>query len=469
VTGKPLPNYVEKFKPLEYLKKATAIGLEYLKENAIGTGDPGAMGAPPEWYDRSHPDFQPSIYADKPIEMKAAEIPDLLHASPHKFEKFAMNNMGGGEGVQAFGWGLYFSDSKSVNRHYLKKFGRQITIPQGAYDDAYKQLEPTWEKLDPVLSDFMEKQSDFLENTRQEVKAAGKSNVNIGIKLKQFQKAHPKETALERLSAIFEDESTTMAKRELESVNLKHLDEIDQEYGTNLYEVVKGLKDKMKKGAYNYEVTLHKGKQPSEYSYLKWYDNPKEDQIKKIESALKNKLQSDEKVSQILYYEDVNDEGIDLIVDINQKIGAYVKTKMKPGATWADLTDEEDMVISAFENLEEQSAGYIQDAIHLFKTHKKDLDPNLVRELTPMVEDLSKVKIKKIEPHYTEVIYEKLTELFGGGPEGQKEASLFLKSAGIDGIEYPARSLSGRASKTEKNYVIFDADAAHIERIYEPK
>lgn len=483
VTGQPYPNYVDKFKAIDFLKMAAREGMNYLKENAIGKGDPGAMGSPGAWIDKNDPNYQESIYADKPMEMKAAEIPDLLHASPHKFEKFAMDNMGRGEGIQAFGWGLYFSDSKAVNRHYLKKFGRQITIPQKAYEDAFADMLPNWDKLDSVVADIYKKQSEAVLEL---------SKVHPGKKpgelYQQYWKTNPKEDTLARLAEIFEDDtSSTMAKRELESLNLKHLDEIDQEYGTNTYEVIKGLKDKMKKGAYNYEVTLHKGKQPSEYSYLKWYDKPKKDQVKKIEEALKKKgvpekvseipedvlsmsqedidkfLGSD--IEELLYWKDVDDKGLDLIFEINEKTKAFVETKRRrPGAAFADLTDPEDIVISSFDNLEEQSAGQIKDAIHLFKIYKKQLDPKLVKDLEPLVHDLSKTEVIKKDLYDTKTIYDNLTALFGGGSEGQREASLFLKDAGIDGIEYPARSLSGRASKTEKNYVIFDADAAHIER-----
>jgi hypothetical protein len=44
----------------------------------------------------------------------------------------------------------------------------------------------------------------------------------------------------------------------------------------------------------------------------------------------------------------------------------------------------------------------------------------------------------------------------------QREASLFLKRAGIDGIRYPSGSLSG-GSGQGKNYVVFDENAITIE------
>lgn len=48
-----------------------------------------------------------------------------LHASPHSFRKFSTDNMGGGEGNQAYGWGLYFAQNPDVNRDYLRKFAKE--------------------------------------------------------------------------------------------------------------------------------------------------------------------------------------------------------------------------------------------------------------------------------------------------------------------------------------------------------
>lgn len=42
----------------------------------------------------------------------------LFHGSPHSFPKFSLNSIGTGEGAQAYGWGLYFSDSKEYAQKY---------------------------------------------------------------------------------------------------------------------------------------------------------------------------------------------------------------------------------------------------------------------------------------------------------------------------------------------------------------
>lgn len=45
-----------------------------------------------------------------------------IHATPHNFRKFSTDFMGSGEGVQAYGWGLYFAENLLVNRAYFNQF-----------------------------------------------------------------------------------------------------------------------------------------------------------------------------------------------------------------------------------------------------------------------------------------------------------------------------------------------------------
>lgn len=52
-----------------------------------------------------------------------------LHASPHSFRKFSTDNIGRGEGFQAFGWGLYFSTSQYVHHYYVEAFKRRTGGP----------------------------------------------------------------------------------------------------------------------------------------------------------------------------------------------------------------------------------------------------------------------------------------------------------------------------------------------------
>ena len=47
-----------------------------------------------------------------------------FHGSPHSFDKFSTNYIGAGEGVQAFGWGLYFTDLEGIARNYATNLSK---------------------------------------------------------------------------------------------------------------------------------------------------------------------------------------------------------------------------------------------------------------------------------------------------------------------------------------------------------
>lgn len=63
-----------------------------------------------------------------------------FHGSPHTFDTFSTDKIGTGEGQQAFGWGLYFSDSSGIAEHYRAKLSGRYSIP-GDYLLDGKQVE----------------------------------------------------------------------------------------------------------------------------------------------------------------------------------------------------------------------------------------------------------------------------------------------------------------------------------------
>ena len=93
----------------------------------------------------------------------------VYHGSPHKFDKFDMSKIGTGEGAQAYGHGLYFSDAQDVANGYrvnlsydpdkMKIAGQQINkyydmISQKAAKLPAKMASGEYEKLD-LLERFM--------------------------------------------------------------------------------------------------------------------------------------------------------------------------------------------------------------------------------------------------------------------------------------------------------------------------
>ena len=63
------------------------------------------------------------------------------HGTPHKVDKFTTAKIGTGEGAQAFGWGLYFAESRDVGEQYRKELSR-IVVPDdvAAKSDVHKAL-----------------------------------------------------------------------------------------------------------------------------------------------------------------------------------------------------------------------------------------------------------------------------------------------------------------------------------------
>tara|TARA_B100000989_G_scaffold29340_1_gene18819 strand:- start:994 stop:2463 length:1470 start_codon:yes stop_codon:yes gene_type:complete len=63
------------------------------------------------------------------------------HGSPHDFDKFQMDKIGTGEGAQAFGHGLYFSDLEDIATSYKDKLTQTsfVTVDGQAFDP-YKKL-----------------------------------------------------------------------------------------------------------------------------------------------------------------------------------------------------------------------------------------------------------------------------------------------------------------------------------------
>ena len=61
-----------------------------------------------------------------------AGMVEAWHGSPHKFDRFDSSKIGTGEGAQAFGHGLYFTDKEEIARHYARKM-----LPEPRYGEHY--------------------------------------------------------------------------------------------------------------------------------------------------------------------------------------------------------------------------------------------------------------------------------------------------------------------------------------------
>ena len=171
------------------------------------------------------------------------EVGGIFHGTPHKFDKFTTEKMGTGEGGQAFGWGLYFTDVEKIGENYAKALAYinsvALSIAEYVYGNGY-----TKEKSDAILKMPAEEQIELVKD------AYNKKVVRIN--------------AME-----------------------------DSDFKNHLLETQNSLRDKYIAEAkqsipYLYEVTLFKGKTPEQYMWLEWYEIISENILSKVVSAMKD-------------------------------------------------------------------------------------------------------------------------------------------------------------------------------------
>jgi predicted GNAT family acetyltransferase len=89
----------------------------------------------------------------------------LKHGSPHNFEKFQLEKIGTGEGAQAFGYGLYFTDGSKIAKGYAKKLSEdktgivyEVRIKNGAKKNWAEWREPLDETQEQDLYNSLTKE-----------------------------------------------------------------------------------------------------------------------------------------------------------------------------------------------------------------------------------------------------------------------------------------------------------------------
>jgi hypothetical protein len=301
----------------------------------------------PEWYEKPHPEYRNSpVYNPKLEDYKANENKpkskqqiDAYHGTPHDFDKFSTQYMGTGEGAQAFGWGMYFTDVKDIAKKYAEKLSKETW----SYDNkniSSETLEYLFTADEPWLD---------IEWSEDRIKELSK-------------------IAIDKIKKIYIPDYKDIAKTSWSEKQRKEMPAKIKEANNSIKELKdiinsKNISKKVDKNLY--DVTLHKGKTPDQYTYLEWDKKPDKQQVGKLLSKL-----TQDQLDKGFYY------------------------GLSPDATNQNL-------------------------------------------------------------------YKGLSRALGG----DKAASLFLLENGIDGIKYPAESISrGTTSETARgfNYVVFDENAVTV-------
>jgi hypothetical protein len=80
----------------------------------------------------------------------------VWHGSPHKFDKFDSSKIGTGEGVQAYGQGLYTAEARDVGEQYARELSGKISVNGQPIYQANKAVGSTGNKdLDDYLTAFL--------------------------------------------------------------------------------------------------------------------------------------------------------------------------------------------------------------------------------------------------------------------------------------------------------------------------
>ena len=85
-----------------------------------------------------------------------AEEPGITayHGSPYDFDKFSLDNIDSGEGAQAFGYGLYFTDSEDIAKFYKDKLSDEMTsdVRFSFKGEEYERGTPEWKMLSTIYN-----------------------------------------------------------------------------------------------------------------------------------------------------------------------------------------------------------------------------------------------------------------------------------------------------------------------------
>lgn len=173
-------------------------------------------------------------FADSDIRFRLA-----YHGSPHQFDKFTTEKIGTGEGNQAFGWGLYFTDKKSIAEDYANKLQpNRMLIDGKTFDQIQKEIGNT-----PAMS--------WVEIWH-----------NDGMTKSQI---------INKLNEELKDKERLASFPWIEPSVKKTLDYLKNK------EITKDANNRSV-----YAVELHGGKEPGEYDYLRWDKNIPKEQVDKI-------------------------------------------------------------------------------------------------------------------------------------------------------------------------------------------
>ncbi len=433
---------------------------------------------------------------------------EAWHGTPHKVGKFSTEFIGTGEGAQAFGWGLYFTDLESIARGYANKLTKKGLLIVN--DEAYNYLldlipssafASTPNELLEIITENLQKENG-LDNLLDKYRITSFNDTIQGNeyflnRLKEGASLYSKETLDFVLNLTNSDKSN--------SQKTKEFNEFFDRHKKAFKDAVNKLKENPlsivnARPRYLYKATLHKGKTPDQYTWLEW-DKPIDKQIAdKLEGVIQFLYPRTEAVQEFenSIFENLFQENAipvfsvvsrNELYDYFKKLGLDDTKALEASERILNKTKDEYFLYN-LQNFEDSSGNkkelekYRDIGIEKSRV-KKELPPmkkNLYEDLKKEAIGIAKKTLPEELKEYKtgEEIYREIESL-NALDEGwridenvsqktrsnwAKQASLFLLENGIDGIKYPAESIAtGATSDTARgfNYVVFDENAITIE------
>jgi hypothetical protein len=158
-----IPNYINGY-GFELMEKLVTDGI-LVRNNLVDR-----IGANENKINQKYYLLQPFQYNDDAMFQLA-----LYHGTPHDFMEFSTKFMGTGEGIQAFGWGLYFTNVKDIARSYAKDIVKKNRFKIGDETLETKDFDFLgFQTFNPTMFKFFNQPN--LELSKSEVLEAAKNS-----------------------------------------------------------------------------------------------------------------------------------------------------------------------------------------------------------------------------------------------------------------------------------------------------
>lgn len=372
---------------------------------------------------------KPSVKVDvgvpeEALDLAAEEAIRAFHGSPYDFEKFDLSKIGTGEGAQAYGYGLYFTESPDVARGYRRDVSMQRMSDQivPINDEVAAELDRVTNVADMAFLNI--KNEAVYEHggvpTKEQLAATARRKASE-VSNEYYADAYKK------LEQMILDDKFTMAEQPTDLAGL--YDKLTGPKATDLdYEKAAIVEQIMIDGDVLGVIQRQsEGKAYSDKAF-KWFEK----EIQPTYKAPGALYEVDVKATQdeLLNYEKPFSEqservqkAIQEVLEIPYEDSAMYRQLESKGFSKDDIT--------RYKEAYERRVGRAREGI---------ADPNIKGSL----------------------LYDRISDVMG---TNQKEASEALNRAGVKGIKYADGLSRGKEGGTS-NFVVFDPRIIEIARKY---